>query len=387
MKKLRVALLGAGPMGLAMALNMQKSGRATVTAFCDKSPSVLENAAKAFREATGESPAVFASHEALQQNGQYEAIMIACSPEVQPALAVCEMNRGIHVLCQVPVAVTMEDCKELVQAAEQNDVIFVGAEQARYWYFVGQWRAMAQAGVFGKILFAEGEYLHYAPKWDWFVDTKTNQPVVTDDATLLDQPGYDKSWRYRLFNHPILYLPHTLSPLLSITGGHITKVSCFGTRPESYYSKGFEARDIETAIMMTDRDTVFQVKTGFTSPHGFKRGTGAHWYQIKGSKATVEWSRSEEDSPKLYTPEQGWQAMEWPVENPNESDEIRQSGHGGADYYPIRDFLDAILLEHKPAVDVYTSVELAAPAIAAAQSSQQGGQLISVPDFRHLTER
>ena len=45
-------------------------------------------------------------------------------------------------------------------------------------------------------------------------------------------------------------------------------------------------------------------------------------------------------------------------------------------------FIDAIINDKTPAVDVYTAVETAAPAIMAAESARKGGALLEVPDFR-----
>lgn len=383
MEKVRVALIGAGPMGVSMVLNAHKTGRVIVAALCDRSSVMLDAASVRVGEATGRQPVLFESYDALKETGEYDAVMIACSPEIQPKLAVSEMRRGKHVLCQVPVAVTMEDCRALISAARETGVVFVGAEQAHCWHFLREWRRMAQAGTLGKIIFAEGSYLHYEPKWPWFVNQQDGTMVHTDDPSLSRDPAYEKSWRYRVFEHPILYLPHTLNPLLQITGGRITRVSCLGTRPESYYTKGFQVRDLESAIMYNDRDTVFSVKVGFTSPHGSHAGTGAHWYQLKGTEGTVEWARSEIDAPKLYDAQsKEWHNMPWSVADPQPDALVKESGHGGVDMYPILDFLDAIQQGKKPRMDALACVELAAPAIAAAQSSEQGGALVEVPDFR-----
>ena len=383
MTETRIALVGLGPMGQAMARYIHAAEGATVVAFCDRSPGVLEQAVAAFAADTGKTVPGYTAHTALMKRGGYDAVAIACSPYDQPALAEAEMARGVHVLCQVPVALTMEDCHRLIAAAGRYDVCFVGAEEAREWQFVRAWRRLAAAGKIGHVFFAEGSYLHYEPRWDWLVDKATGQTVTTDDVSLLRDERYTLSWRGRLFAHPIYYLPHTLSPLLAVTGGRITKVACFGTRQGSYAHPGFPARDVETAVMYNDADTVFQVRAGFTSPHGFHRGTGAHWYQIKGSRATLEWSRSELDEPRMFTLQDGWQARpDWTVIDPAWDGAARQSGHGGADMMPVRHFLNAVRRGIRPEMDALACVELAAPAIAAARSSEEGGNLIRLPDFR-----
>jgi predicted dehydrogenase len=156
-----------------------------------------------------------------------------------------------------------------------------------------------------------------------------------------------------------------------------------GTKQGSYYTKGFDVRDLECAIMHNSNDAIFCLRAGFTTPFGRKQGTSAHWYQIKGTKQSVEWSRSTLDKPKAYVHGEDWsEHPEWGTADPEAAEEFRNAAHGGADYYPMHFFMDAILNDTEPSMDVYQAVETAAPAILAAESARRGGELIEVPDFR-----
>ena len=77
-------------------------------------------------------------------------------------------------------------------------------------------------------------------------------------------------------------------------------------------------------------------------------------------------------------PEQMW----WDFDADEVPPEALASGHGGTDYYPIRNFVDSLLANTTPAFDVYRAAETAAPAILAAQSVEQGSARLEVPDFR-----
>ena len=178
-------------------------------------------------------------------------------------------------------------------------------------------------------------------------------------------------------------MPHELSPLLSITGGRIAKVCSFALPQESYMTPGLMTRDLQAALMYTTEDVIFSLRAGFTAPFGTKKGTGAHWYQGKGVRQCVEWARSEIDTPKQYTLEDGGRAREdWTCEDPQAPDYIRNAPHGGADYYPLLYFVEAIQNDTQPPMDVYLAVETAAPAILAVESAKRGGVLLDVPDFR-----
>lgn len=383
MEKIRLAVLGTGPRWASLADVYTAHPKVEVTTLCDTADGYAENAAIQLKKVSGQEAKIYTSYEEMSKNAAYDAVFISCDPDIQTDYAVAEMDRGIHVMTEVPAAYTIDQCRSLVSAVRRNGVKYQLAEQTRYWHFIAEWRRMSEEGKFGKIYYAEGEYLHYEKAWDYFRNKKTGHRIWTDDPSYESNPEYERTWRYRAFMDPIWYLPHELSPLLSITGGRITHVSCLGTRRGSYSSKGFDVRDLECALMYNSNDAIFSLRAGFTSPYGQKRETGAHWYQIKGTNMTAEWARSTSDLPKLYTPEGGWEEHpEWGCPDPNASDEFKRALHGGADYYPMYYFADSILNDKTPPMDIYKAVETAAPAILAAESARQGGIRLEVPDFR-----
>lgn len=383
MKKVRFAILGTGPRWSSLAESYLEHPNLEVVALCDITEGAVEDAAEKVKLLKGWDAKTYHSYEEMIKDAVYDAIMIACDPDIQVEYAVREMDRGIHVMTEVPAAYTIDQCYRLVNGVRKNGVKYQLAEQTRYWYFISEWRKMAERGDFGKIYYAEGEYLHYEQDWDYFRNKKTGHRIWGHDTSYHNNPDYEPTWRYRAFMDPIWYLPHELSPLLSITGGRIESVSCVGTKKGSYYSEGFDVRDLECALMYNSNDTIFSLRAGFNSPYGYKRETGAHWYTIKGTKCTVESSRSTVDFPKLYTPDTGWSDRpDWGCADPNADEVFRNASHGGADYYPIYYFMDAILNDKTPPLDVYKAVETAAPAIMAVESARKGGVRLEVPDFR-----
>ena len=387
MKNVRIAILGAGRRWQDLDPFFAMRPNLEIVAICDFAEGAAEAAAKRLCEKTGYTPAVFHRYEDMVKSAVYDACFITVDPSVQVEYAVREMARVIHVMTEVPAAYTIEQCYDLVKAVRRSGVTYMLAEPTRYWHFFEIWRRMAKEGKFGNIYYAEGSYLHYAPQWDFFRRKDTKEHVWSDDPALDNDPAWERSWRYQFFRDPILYLPHELSPLLSVTGGRIEKVSCFGSKRGDSYTKGFDVRDIECALMQNTNGCIFHLRAGFNAPSAFQKGTYGHWYQIKGTECSVEWARSElpNDNPKMYTLQDGWTEPHWPTENPNEDelyDLFKGKGHGGIDYYPIHYFVDAILNGTAPPMDVFAAVETAAPAILAAASANRGGVQLTVPDFR-----
>ena len=382
MKKIRIGYLGVGPRAQVLLDCYAMHPQAEFVAFADIAESRAADVAAIFNKAHGTDVKAYTCYEDMVNNESLDALLIASDPDKQVDYAVDAMHRGLHVMTEVPAAFTIDQCRKLVDAVEKTGVKYQLGEQTRYWNFIKQWREMAKKGDFGKIYYAEGEYLHYEPYWDILRDKKTNYQVYPKTLEEFNNPDCVPSWRYYCFKEPIFYMPHELSPLLSITGGRITKVSCMGLPLGSNTAPHFDLCDLQTALMYTDNDVIFSLRAGFSSPYGPKNELGAHWYQIKGSKATVETSRSTLDTMKLYRAGGEWEEMHWGTADPDQPEYIRNSTHGGADYYPIMHFIDAIINDKTPAVDVYTAVETAAPAIMAAESARKGGALLEVPDFR-----
>ena len=384
MKMLKLGVLGTGPRATCLIKTYAKVPFVKITAVCDRVKENADAAAKAYAEESEyKDVKVFYDYEEMMKNRNFEALLITVDPNYQVSFACDAMERGVHVMTEVPACTELEDCYKLVHTVEKTGMKYQLAEQTRYWYFISEWRKMAERGDFGKLVMVEGQYLHYEKEWDFFQNKINKAHVNVSDAKLDKDPAFERAWRYKVLESPILYLPHTLSPLLSITGGRIEKVACFGTRKESYVFDGLEVRDIESAIMYNSNDVIFNVRAGFTTPHSRQSGTGAHWYNVKGTKASAEWCRSKIDKPKFWDLENGWAEREdWTTSDPNAEDYIKTSLHGGSDGYPIKYFAEAIFNDTTPKMDVYKAVETAAPAIMAAKSAELGGVLLEVPDFR-----
>lgn len=386
-KKVKIGFAGLGRRGRHLLKLYASHPQCEVVAICDILPPMVELAASELKNA---DVGTFGSFESMVNEVDMDAVFIAASPDIQVDLACYAMNKGIHVTTEVPAAFSLKHCWDLVTTVEKTGAIYLLSEQARYIDYIRQWREMAINQDFGKILFAEGEYIHYG-SLQYFQNSVTGERYITPVKP--DLANVEEAWRFRKLSHPIYYLPHELSPLLSITGGRVTKVSCMGTRKGSYtFPEAPPVRDIEIAIMHTDNDTLFRLAAGFTTPHGPRRETQYHWHQVAGTLRTVEWARSNQDKPKMWTAPRPlqykpanteWVEMDdWALMPKDVPEYILKSGHGGLDWYPMNNFIQTILGNEKLGMDVYEAVETAAPAIMAAESSEEGGALKFVPDFR-----
>ncbi|MGQ9732747.1 MAG: Gfo/Idh/MocA family protein [Candidatus Zipacnadales bacterium] len=113
MRKLRIAIVGAGVMGRCYAKALQEYERATLVAICD----VQAPSASALAEAYG--VAAYRELRTMLQEEQIEAVIIA-TPDFahrDPVLEALDLRKA--VLCEKPLATTEEDCTAMVEAVER----------------------------------------------------------------------------------------------------------------------------------------------------------------------------------------------------------------------------------------------------------------------------
>lgn len=61
-----------------------------------------------------------------------------------------------------------------------------------------------------------------------------------------------------------------------------------------------------------------------------------------------------------------------------------RAGHGGGDYFEVRDFVDSILHDTQPPIDVFTALDFTVPGLVSEESINHGGVPLPVPDFRTM---
>lgn len=379
MKQVRVGLIGCGPRGVKVLRDAAMLPEVTITAVCDRYAALTQTACAAIN---GQNVRCFTDHQQMLREAKVDAVLVVVEPEVAAALCVDVLEAGRHVYSEVPLGFSLEDCWRLVVAVERTGLLYQLGEQARFWPFMRRWRQLVAEGSLGEIVHAEGQYLHGMQDDRYWMDGDTGARLTLEQAA-----NHPHKVRSRIWNltHPILYLPHELSPLLYVLDDEVVEVLGMSTGSPSRVHPWFPHPDLEVALMKTRRGAVLRLSAGFTVLQPRRQRIGCHWYNVMGTKGSVESPRADGDAMKLWLPEGRERAqpqvMEWDYDD-TVPQAVRDSGHGGADYWPIRGFIDAILHDQPVELDVYRAAQTAAPAILAAQSIEQRSQLLPVPDFR-----
>jgi predicted dehydrogenase len=268
------------------------------------------------------------------------------------------MDAGKHVVSACPVALTIEDMKKLVEMKKKTGLKYMMHESSYYRQPCTAAREAYDAGKFGRLIFSEVEYYH---------------PGIGTRGNSLSRWQGLKSWRFGF--PPMLYPTHSLGLSVGVTRERIVKVSCIGQRvggdfpepEENQYNNPF---DNEIAIGETDQGNICRFAVCWQiAAHG-ERG------QWLGEKMSC-WMHNSAGQPRSTRKVHGnWE--EWKVPNYWEMERVPEkmrhsSGHGGSSVLLCLEFIEAVIEDREPAVDIYESIAMTAPGIVAHQSALQGG--------------
>jgi len=125
-------------------------------------------------------PKIAADYRDVLRDPAIDAVHI-CTPNAQHfSMAKAALEAGKHVLCEKPLATTVEEAEELVTLAAKRGLRNCVCHNLRDYPMVQQIRRMREAGDLGEILAVQGTYfqdwLLYDTDWNWRVDAKSGGP-------------------------------------------------------------------------------------------------------------------------------------------------------------------------------------------------------------------
>lgn len=310
----------------------------------------------------------------LDESVEAVAVFTGAPDHVRHATA-C-LKAGKHVICAVPAAMTVDEAEELLDTVKKTGLTYMMAETSYFRQPAISARRFFDEGLFGNIYYTESEYHHAGLESIWF----------HTDGTPTWRHGYP----------PMLYPTHCTAFLVGTTGERLVDVTCLGWGDGSDLLENNRYRNPfwnETALFKTDRGNAFRVSVFWKGAH---RGTErAQWYGDRmsffmphpnglGPIITRSGNQTEKDDAgferQLSPFEQYSQPLWW------KTDMLPQplrhgSGHDGSHPFLTHEFIDALLRERKPAIDVHEALAYTVPGIVAHQSALEGGVQKKIPQF------
>ncbi len=155
MEKLVVANIGL-KFGMAHLEGALQSG-AEVAAICDSDPEALKFAGEKYGIPEEKR---FTDYRELLNNKHIQAVTVAVPDQLHAELT-CEFLRaGKHVLCEKPLALTREDVRKIISAADETGLKCMVGQICRYTPAFEQAKRIIDSGKIGEIYYAESEYAH-----------------------------------------------------------------------------------------------------------------------------------------------------------------------------------------------------------------------------------
>ena len=388
MEKLRIGLIGVGNRGSSLlrdALVPQEN--AVVTAVCDLYPDRVQDALDYLKE-KGYEATGFADYRELLASGLVDTVVVATSWEAHVPVSCAAMEARIPTGCEVGGAYSIEDCYRLIRTQEATGTPFMLLENCNYDRNETCLFAMVEAGVFGKIVAVDGGYMH----------------DLRDEVA-----GGDRLRHYRLRNYQMRngenYPTHELCPLakmLNINRGN-RMVSLVSVASAAYGLNDYMERkepdnphirdrfaqgDIVTTIITCAGGETITLRLDTTLPRYYSRGINIHGTKalytednnalyIDGEHNRYHWGDASplwnnfKEYSKPYR-NADWQAVD---------NGLVVQGHGGMDYFMVRDFVDHIREGRPLTTDVYDAASMMCITPLSEQSIRMGGMPVDIPDF------
>ena len=176
-ERIRVGLIGCGNIGTGGHLPAYAHiPEAELVAVCD---TVEERARKAARLSEAVS---YTDYRRLLEREDINMVDICLPTYLHAQVAIAAMEAGKHVLCEKPMAHSLEAADAMIEAAQTNGVKLMIGQVRRFDHRYTSIKAQVDAGKVGKPVFirrAERQFLPFPPDaWQW--DPKRGGGVILD---------------------------------------------------------------------------------------------------------------------------------------------------------------------------------------------------------------
>ncbi len=393
----RVGFIGLGMRGPGAVSRWTKIPNTKIVALADLRPERVEAAqvildTNKVARATGYSGSENAWKK-LCERDDIDLVYIATDWKHHVPMALYAMQKGKHVAIEVPAAMNMKDIWDLINTSEKTRKHCMMLENCVYDFFELTTLNMAQQGLFGEVIHAEGAYIHELSQfWD----------------------DYWNNWRldYNKKYRGDVYPTHGIGPVCQALNIHrgdkmnflvSVDTKSFNGREQwkksaGTYPEAFENGDHTITMIRTEKGKTMQIQHNVMTPRPYSR-----MYQLTGTKGFANKYPSEGyavDGDRLSSDiaahheklnahdfvsrgmkDTLMQKYKHPIQQELEETAKKVGGHGGMDF--IMDYRLAYCLQNGLPLDmdVYDLAEWCSLTELSAISLNNGSAPVQIPDF------
>ena len=395
-----IGFIGVGNRGRHLLELICKNKNVNVPVICDINPEAIDETQKILQSNGKEKAEAFMENENsylhILERTDIDGVIICTPWEWHVKMAVDSMKAGKYVGLEVPAAITLEGCWDLINAHEKTGTHLMFLENCCYDRETMAVLQMLRDNLFGTPLHATCGYRHSgwgSKKW---LDYKA------DDIN-------DPDWRmkYYLKVNADVYPTHGIGPVANWfninRGNRFSYLTSIATKSVAMHESiikhpeggpnhpnaklNWKQGDIITTMIKTINEETIIINYDLKLPRPYSRdyslqGTGGIWSGDYLRKSIY----IDGQSPQLDKWESGeaydafMKKYDHPLWKKHEEDAV-DGGHGGIDYFMVKEFVECVMNNHAPSIDVYDAAAWSSIVPLSEESIARGSQPVSFPDF------
>jgi predicted dehydrogenase len=386
----RIAFIGVGSRGTGAVRRYTFLEGVKIVALCDLEPENLDRAQEILEDRGFPAADTYTGEEDWKkvcEREDVDLIYVCTHWDLHTPIAVYAMEQGKHVATEVPAALTIDECWQLVNTSEKTRRHCMQLENCNYDFFELATLNMVRQGLLGEIVHAEGAYIH---------DLRSNY--------FNEEDGYWNMWRLRHneTRNANLYPTHGFGPICHILNIHrgdkmnylVSLASdqvgmtayakeVFG-EDSDYAKRDYKRGDMNTTLIKTQKGKSILIQHDVTSPRPYSR-----IHMLSGTKGFVQKypirGIALEPDAHSFMGEEEMEELLAEYEHPitKEVGELARKvgGHGGMDftmdYRLIYCLRNGLPLDQ----DVYDAAEWSSIIELSEKSIENQSMSVKVPDF------
>ncbi|MEE2706750.1 MAG: Gfo/Idh/MocA family oxidoreductase [Planctomycetota bacterium] len=367
-KQVNVAMIGLG-FGAEFIPIYQAHANANVIAICRRNEAELNKVGDQFGIERR-----YTKYEDVLADADVDYVHINSPIPDHAWMSLAALDAGKHVMCTVPMATTIDECRQLVEKVRETGLKYMMAETVVY----------SREFLFIKEMFEKGEI------------GKIQHLAASHPQ---DMDGWPAYWEEMI---PMHYATHVVSPCLGLVNGLAEYVSCFGsgTVRDDIAEKSGNRFAVETChIKIKDSDLTAHIwRFLYDVARQYRES-----FDVYGTKKSFEWTLIENEPHVIHTAKRPEPEIPEKIEVPDYAQllpeaiqhftlpqEIHDSehlsfiqggGHGGSHPHLVNEFVSALVDDRDPWPNAVTSANWTCVGICAHESAAKGGEIVRLPDF------
>ena len=400
--KLQVGIIGTGLRGQWMTKLLLDRSDVDIPVICDIDEKMIDMVLNVFEKQGRPKPKIYKEgpedFRNMVSNEDLDGVYIATPWEWHHPMAMAAMENGCNVGTEVPAALTINECWDLVNTSEKSGKLCMIMENVNYRRDIMAVLNMVRKDLFGELLHCQGGYQHDL-RHVKFNDGKG----AYGGGVEFGEKGFSEArWRtqHSVDKNADLYPTHGLgpiSPMLKINRGnrmlHLTSTASQSRGLHEYIVKNggedhpnakinFKLGDVVTTVIKCANGQTIMLSHDTNSPRPYSLN-----FRVQGTKGI--WMK---DNKSIYIEGRSPESHRWEKDEPylKEYDhplwkrfeqQAAGSGHGGMDFFIVRAFVEALKDDQSPVIDVYDAVSMSVIVPLSEKSIKSNSASIQIPDF------